>query len=154
VGVVTGAASAPVLSYALTTDMGPVVPGQGIQFTVTVTNLSSATQSVFLNHDVPQFTTSNGYAAGSALSYNMGYIAGGATKVASLDFKVLSGTQAPPDGSLITAMVSDGENGGLVSSSLAVNHTLAMLERPASPLGKLVFGRFLNGAPNHLCVGR
>ena len=32
----------PALSYALTTTANPVQPGQGIEFTVTVTNLSSA----------------------------------------------------------------------------------------------------------------
>jgi hypothetical protein len=34
----------PLLSYALTTTANPVQRGQGIQFTVTVTNLSSASQ--------------------------------------------------------------------------------------------------------------
>ena len=97
----------PALSYALTTTANPVQPGQGIEFTVTVTNLSSVAQPVTINYDVPKFTTSNGYPAGTGLSYNIGNVAAGATLVVSLDFTVLSGTQAPPDGSLITAVVSD-----------------------------------------------
>jgi hypothetical protein len=32
----------------------------------------------------------------------MGFVAAGATELASLDFNVLSGSQAPPNGSLIT----------------------------------------------------
>jgi uncharacterized membrane protein affecting hemolysin expression len=109
------------LAYALTTTANPVQPGQGIEFTVTVTNLSSAPQYVSLYYDVPQFTTSsNGYPAGTGLSYTMGYVAAGATQVVSLDFKVLSGTQAPPDGSLITLVVGDATTGGLVSSSATV----------------------------------
>ena len=95
---------------------------------MTVTNLSSVAQYVFLYYDVPQFTTSNGYPGRDRLSYNMGYVAAGATKVVSLDFTVLSGTQAPPDGSLITLVVSDRAHGALVSRTVAVNHTLAMLE--------------------------
>jgi hypothetical protein len=54
------------LSYALTTTVNPVQPRQGIQFTVTVTNLSTATQTVTLNYDAPQFTTSGGSPAGTA----------------------------------------------------------------------------------------
>jgi hypothetical protein len=50
----------------------------------------------------------------------MGYVLAGATQVVSLDFRVLSGTSAPPDGSLITLLVSDRSNGGLVSCSAAV----------------------------------
>ena len=69
----------PLLSYALTTTANPVQPGQGIEFTVTVTNLSTATQTVTLNYDVPQFTTSGGSPAGTAFSYFMGNIAAGAT---------------------------------------------------------------------------
>ena len=47
-----------------------------------------------------------------ACTYTMGTVAAGATPVVSLDFTVLSGTQAPPDGSLITAVVSDRAHGG------------------------------------------
>jgi hypothetical protein len=126
--VVSGT-SAPALSYALTTTVDPAVPGQGIQFTATVTNLSSISQYVTLYYDVPQFTTGNGYPAGTGLSYGMGYVAAGGTQVVSLDFKVLSGTQAPPDGSLITAVVLDRSNGGLVSCSATVKSApVAVLE--------------------------
>jgi hypothetical protein len=54
----------PVLSYVLTTAAGPVVPDQTVQFTLTVTNLSSVAQPVYLYYDVPQFTTSEGESAG------------------------------------------------------------------------------------------
>jgi hypothetical protein len=129
--------ASPPLAYALTATAGPVQPGQGIEFTVTVTNLSTVSQYVTLNYDVPQFTTSGGYTAGTGLSYVMGYVTAGATQVVSLDFKVLSGSQAPPDGSLITAVVSDRIHGGLVSSTLAVRSTPAAnldLSTPQSPL--------------------
>ena len=78
-----------------------------------------------LYYDVPQFTTSGGYAAGTALSYGMGYVTARATQVVSLDFKVLSGTSAPPDGSLLTLVVSDRANGGLVSCSATVRSVSA-----------------------------
>jgi hypothetical protein len=110
----------PALSYALTTTANPVRPGQGIQFTVTVTNLSSVPQYVALYYDVPQFTTSSGYPAGTALSYSIGYVAAGATQVANLKFTVLSGTQMPPNGSLITPVVSDRAHGAVVSESVRV----------------------------------
>jgi hypothetical protein len=56
---------------------------------------------------VPKFTTSEGDSAGTAFSYNMGNVAVGATQVVSLDLTVLSGTEVPPDGSVITLVVSD-----------------------------------------------
>jgi hypothetical protein len=68
----------------------------------------------------------------------MGYVAAGATQVVSLDFRVLSGTQAPPKGSLITLVVTDRDNGALVSRTVAVNFTIAMLERLVWPDGRLV----------------
>ena len=79
--VVTGS-SAPALSYALTTTLGPVVPGQGIEFTATVTNLSTVPQYVALTYKVPQFTTDGrvGYPAGTTLSYTMGNVAAGAVR--------------------------------------------------------------------------
>jgi hypothetical protein len=64
---------------------------QTLQFTVTATNLSSAVQAVYLNYTVPKFTTSEGDAAGTVFSYNMGHVAVGATRVVGLDFKVLTG---------------------------------------------------------------
>jgi hypothetical protein len=119
----------PALAYALTTTANPVQPGQGIEFTVTVTNLSTVPQYVSLYYDVPQFTADSrvGYAAGTALTYTIGNVAAGATQVVGLDFKVLSGTQAPPDGSLITLVVGDGATGGLVSSSAVVRSVPAVV---------------------------
>jgi hypothetical protein len=110
----------PGLSYALTTTANPVQPGQGIEFTVTVTNLSSVAQPVTINYDVPKFTATNGYQAGRGLSSYLGTAAPGATLVLSLDFTVLSGTAAPPDGSLITAVISDQVHGALVSCTAIV----------------------------------
>jgi hypothetical protein len=115
----------PVLSYVLTTAAGPVVPDQTVQFTLTVTNLSSVAQPVYLYYDVPQFTTSEGESAGTTFSYNAGNVAAGTTQVVGLDFTVLSGTNAPPYGSLITAVVTDRANGALVSCSATVRSSPA-----------------------------
>jgi hypothetical protein len=79
---------------------------------------------------VPRFTTSGVYPAGTALSYGMGCVAAGATQVVSLDFTVLS---AAPDGSLITAVVSDRANGGLVSCSATVRSVPAAILELSPP---------------------
>jgi hypothetical protein len=118
-----------------------------VQFKVTVTNLSSATQTVTLNYDVPQFTTSGGSPAGTAFSYFMGIIAAHATESVTFSFTVLSGTEAPSNGSLITLVVTDRANGALVSHTVAVNFTLALLERLASPRGKRMLADSLTVAP-------
>jgi uncharacterized repeat protein (TIGR01451 family) len=95
----------PGLSYALTTTTNPAQPGQIVKFTVTVTNSSSVAQPVTINYDVPKFTTANGYPAGTGLSSYMGTATAGGTLAITLNFTVLSGTSAPPNGSLITFVV-------------------------------------------------
>jgi hypothetical protein len=88
-GFIVKGAAAPALAYALTTTADPARPGQVTQFAMTVTNLSTASQYVTLSYHVPQFTSSGGYVAGTALTYVMGYVAVGATEVVTLDFTVL-----------------------------------------------------------------
>jgi hypothetical protein len=61
----------------MTTTSGPVVPGQGIQFTVTATNLTSASQYVALSYSVPKFTTSGGSVAWDRLILRYGLCSGG-----------------------------------------------------------------------------
>jgi hypothetical protein len=136
-----------VLSYSLTTTGNPAHPGQVANFTVAVTNRSSVAKAIYFYYDVPQFTTDSGYPAGTTFQYNMGNVAAGATQSVTFSFTVLSGTQAPPNGSLITLVVTDRANGALVSRTVAVNFTLAMLERPASPRGRLVLANPLTEAP-------
>ena len=53
----------------------------------------------------------------------VGNVTPGASQVVSLSFTVLSGSQAPPDGSLLTVVVSDRVHGASVSSSLTVRST-------------------------------
>src|ERR1700737_4535266 len=125
--------AAAVVSYALTTTSGPVVPGQTIQFTVTATNLSSVAQAVYLYYNVPKYTTDSGYPAGTAFTYNMGNVAAGATQVVSLDFKVLNGTQAPPDGSVVTLLVSDKTRSLSVSCSATVRSVPAVFLELSTP---------------------
>jgi hypothetical protein len=116
------ASASSVVSYALTTTTDPVKPGQVVQFKLTASNVTSADQFVSVVYHVPQFTTAvgTGYAAGTALSYPFGSIAPGVSESVYLDFKVLSGTSNPPDGSLLTLVVSDQASGASVSRSATV----------------------------------
>jgi hypothetical protein len=129
----------PPLTYALTTTTNPARSGQTAQFTVSVTNVSKAAQYVTLNYHVPQFTTDGGYVAGTSLTYVIGNVAVGATQNVTLAITVLSGSQTPPNGSLITLVVADLTHGATVSRSTAVNQTLAMLHRPALFRGELAW---------------
>jgi hypothetical protein len=121
-------AAAPAVSYALTTTTDPVRPGQVVQFKVTVSNLTTASQYVTLSYKVPNFTVSGSYPAGTALSYIVGYVVAGSSQSLNFDFTVLSGAQAPPNGSLITLLMSD------TVRSLSVSRTVTV--RP-SPVGAL-----------------
>ena len=105
----------PALSYAVTTTTDPVGAGQAVQFKVTVSNLTTASQYVTLYYHVPNFTVSGSYPAGTFLGYTVGYVAAGASQSVNLaSFTVLGATQAPK-GSLITVVVSDTARGASVS---------------------------------------
>jgi hypothetical protein len=76
--------------------------------------------------DLLQFTTSKVYPAGAALSHGMG-MCGGRHLVVSLDFTVLSDTKAPPNGSLIMAVVSVRANSGWILPNRGGEHALPSL---------------------------
>jgi hypothetical protein len=116
-------AAAPAVSYALTTTTDPVRPGQVVQFKVTVSNLTTASQYVTVSYKVPNFTAYSSYPAGTALSYTVGYVDAGASQSFNLDFTVLSGAQAPPNGSAITLALSDAARSASVSRTVTVKST-------------------------------
>jgi hypothetical protein len=123
-------AAAPAVSYALTTTTDPVRPGQVVQFKVTVSNLTTASQYVTVSYKVPNFTAYSSYPAGTALSYTVGYVDAGASQSFNLDFTVLSGAQAPPNGSAITLALSDS------ARSLSVSRTVTV---KSAPVGRWTF---------------
>jgi uncharacterized repeat protein (TIGR01451 family) len=120
--------AAPAVSYALTTTTDPVRPGQVVQFKVTVSNLTTASQFVSLSYKVPNFTVDGSYPAGTAFTYTLGDVAAGATQSVKFDFTVLSGAQAPPNGSLITLVMSD------TVRSLSVSRTVTVRSAPVGAL--------------------
>src|SRR5580704_6428665 len=123
------ASASSTFSYALTTTTDPARPGQMVQFELTASNLTNAAQYLSVGYLVPQFTTSiNGYAAGTALTYTFGYIPAGVSQSIYLDFKVLNGTQAPPDGSLVNLVVSDPARSASVSRTAMVKSAPAALD--------------------------
>ena len=120
--------ASPAFSYGLTAS-GPAIPGHAIQFKLTVTNATNAAQYLSVGYHVPQFTTSTtGYAAGTALSYTFGNVAAGASQSVTLSFNVLSGTQTPPNGSLVTLVISDQARAVTVSRTSAINQTIALID--------------------------
>jgi hypothetical protein len=122
--------ASPNCSYALTTTTDPVKPGQVVQFKLTASNVTTAVQYISVAYHVPQSTTavSGGYAAGTALSYTFGYIAAGVSESVYLDFRVLSGTQTPPDGSLVTLVISNEATGASVGRTATVKSAPAALD--------------------------
>ena len=118
----------PALSYALTTTTDPDKAGQVVQFKVTVSNLTTASQYVTLYYHVPNFTVSGSYPAGTVLGYTVGYVAAGASQSINFDFTVLSGAQAPPNGSLITLLMSD------VARSASFSRTATVRTSPVGAL--------------------
>jgi hypothetical protein len=124
--------ASPLFSFGLTAS-GPAIPGQAIQFKLTVTNLTNTSQNLSIVYHVPQFTTAvgTGYPAGTALSYAFGYVPAKASQTATFNFNVLSGTSTPPNGSLLTLAIFDEVHGTSVSRTAAVNQTIASLNWPA-----------------------
>jgi hypothetical protein len=118
--------TAPAFSYALTTSTDPIKPGQVAQFTVTVTNLSTTTQSSGIYFHVPNFTKYGSYAAGAYYSFSFLNVPAGVSQSAFVDLTVLSGAQAPPDGTIITLDILDPDRSGSVSRSVTVKATPAV----------------------------
>ena len=97
----------PAVDYVLTAPTDPVKPGQVLEFDVTVSNLSASSQYVDLFFTVPEFTTYGGSPFGTLKSYVFGYVAAGTSQTAKLLFVVSGGNLAPPDGTVITLMLTD-----------------------------------------------
>jgi hypothetical protein len=112
---------APTFSYALTTTKDRLQPGKVAQFTITVTNLTDSKAFAEFAFHVPEFTTYRGYSEGTPSSVALGWVAPGASASASLDFKVLGGNQSPPDGSIVTLVLTDLSRGASVSRSVMTN---------------------------------
>jgi hypothetical protein len=64
----------------------PVRPGQVVQYKVTVSNLTTASQYVTLSYHVPNFTVDGNCPAGTAFSYNVGYVAAGTSQSVNFPF--------------------------------------------------------------------
>jgi hypothetical protein len=109
---------APTFSYALTTTKDRLQPGKVVQLTITVTNLTDSKALAEFAFHVPEFTTYRGYSEGTLSSVVLGWVAPGASASANLDFKVLGGNQSPPDGSIVTVVLSDLSRGASVSRSV------------------------------------
>jgi hypothetical protein len=117
------------ISYALTTTKDPVQPGKVAQFTITVTNLTDSKAFAEFAFHVPEFTTYRGYAEGTPSSVVLGWVAPGASASANLDFKVIGGNQSPPDGSIVTLVLTDLSRGASVSHSVTTNSSFTQSGR-------------------------
>ncbi len=107
--------ASPSFSFGLTAS-GPAIPGQVVQFKLTITNLTNASQFLSVAYHVPQFTTatSGGYSAGTVLSFPFGNVPAKASQTATFSFTVLNGTSTPPNGSLLTFVICDQTRGTFV----------------------------------------
>ncbi len=123
----------PIFSYALTTASDPVGPGQVAEFTVTVTNLSTIMQNVKLSYAVPDFTTgSSGHPAGSTFNLTFNNVAAGASRSGVVNFTVLNGTQAPPDGAIIHLTMTDVARAASISRDVVVQSAPAVDLEPST----------------------
>ena len=117
----TPAVASPVFSYALTTTMNPVGPGNAAVFTWTVTNLTSSAQLTNICYLVPPNTSEGGYGAGEEFCTGNFSVSAGTSTSAIIDLTVLNGTSTPPNGALVNLTITDTENGDAsVSSNIGV----------------------------------
>lgn len=120
-------AANPVI-YVVTVPSGPVQPGETADFDVTVTNTSSTNQQVSLYYTVPQYTTINGYSAGTRTSTifdsdPLGYIYPGASVTRTIQLKVLATSgSVPPDGTTLTLTFNDQSRGATFSRSVVTRN--------------------------------
>src|SRR5205823_2704780 len=118
--------AAPVFMYSLTATPDPVAPGHVLEYDVTVTNLTAATQSVRLDFTVPEYTTYGGAVAGTARAYDFGTVAPGASETAKLLFAVVGSGAIPPNGTSITLNAIDVARGASISRTAVVEAAPAL----------------------------
>ncbi len=132
--------ASPIFSYALTTTLNPVGPGQAAVFTWTVTNLTNAAQTSAYCYVVPQFTSFGGDSAGTRVcSNNFSVPAGGSTPFI-FDFTVLNGASTPPNGAIINLTVIDADDAASVSRNVTVQPAPEVGLALSIPAGTVVPG--------------
>ena len=144
--LITAQANAAVdIDYVLTAPIDPVKPGHVLEFDVTVRNLSASSQTVTVSFTVPDFTTYNGIPAGMAASYSFFTVLAGTTETAKLLLVVSGGNQTPPDGTVITLMLTDEARGisfsrdVVVESAPALNLQLSTEQGTVAPGGNFTY---------------
>lgn len=110
-----------VFAYALTTTDDTVAPGGTTAFTLTVTNLTNATQSASMNFTVPNSTSFGGFGAGSVRPVTFSNVAAGASASAIIPLTVASGGSAPPDGTTVTLTCNDPARGASVTRTVTTD---------------------------------
>lgn len=116
----------PTFSYMLTTTTDPVQSGKVAQFMITVTNLTDSRAYATLAFHVPRFTSYGRFQEGTASSLALGWVDVGATLSANLDLRVRGGNESPPDGSIVTLVLTDLLRGASFSHSVGVSRKIAM----------------------------
>jgi hypothetical protein len=132
--------AAPALSYALTTTMNPVGPGQAAVFTWMVTNLTGSPQSSNICYVVPQYTYEGGYGAGEEFCTGNFSVSAGTSTSAIIDLTVLKGTSTPPNGALVNLTLLDVEDGASVSRNATVQSVPAAGLALSTPNGTVIPG--------------
>src|SRR5205085_1762195 len=132
--------AAPVFMYSLTATPDPVAPGHVLEYDVTVTNLTAATQSVSLDFTVPEYTTYGGAVADTARAYDFGTVAPGASETAKLLFSVVGSGTIPPDGTSITLNAIDVARGASISRTAVVDAAPAVNLQLSSEQGTVAPG--------------
>jgi S1-C subfamily serine protease len=122
------------ISYVLTTTTDPVQPGEVAQFTISVHNLTDKSAYLGLAFHVPKFTEYDRLHEGAATGFAGRWVDAGASVSDYVDLKVLGGDRSPPDGSIITMVITDPQRGASVSLSTTVNAApVATLDLSTSP---------------------
>src|SRR5262249_55856126 len=93
--------------------------------TLTVTNLSNTTQSAGLTFRVPNFTKYGVYGPGDAYTLNFSNVGAGASASNFITLDVASGGGAPPDGTLINLIATDGFRGASVARTVVTQSAAA-----------------------------
>ncbi len=113
--------TSPTFVYTLTTESDTVSAGQQITFTLTVTNATNATLNAAVSFRVPDYTTFNGFGAGTIRPIAINGVAPGATVPSQIVLTVPNGAGAPPVGTLVDLTVTDGDHGASVGHVITVN---------------------------------
>ena len=133
--------SFPTFAYSISTQHDTATPGERVPLAITLTNLTNSDQTASIRFEVPKFSSIGNYDPGDLYSFSSVNVATGASTTISVAPEIASGTNTPPDGTIVNFVVRDFDRGATVSRSIVTQSSPVMDLKLSTPGGTVASGK-------------